>query len=369
MNEGDKLYKKDTKGKIRVWWIEYDEEKYRTHSGIDGGKIVTSGWIYCEEKNTGKANRTSVKQQVKLEVSAEYEKKLNQGKYHKSLEDVERGAKFVEPMLAQKYNAKKDIDFPYYSNPKLDGIRCIASKDKLQTRNGKDIVSCGHIEKTLQRFFNRYPDVVLDGELYNNEYKHDFEKIVSLVRKTKLKDDDITEIKKMVEYHIYDVVSDKKYDARYSFIVEELSGISPSIKIIECNTVNNEEDIQNFLDKYLKAGYEGQMLRNVSYPYEHKRSKSLIKHKTFEDEEAKIVDVLEGQGNWAGYAKSLIVELEDGTQQQSGMRGNFEKNKKVLDIKDQLIGTEVTVRHQGKTKEGKMRFPIVVNFWYKERDM
>ena len=43
-----KLYKIDTTGKTRVWWIESLSDRYRTHSGIDGGKIVVSGWQYPE---------------------------------------------------------------------------------------------------------------------------------------------------------------------------------------------------------------------------------------------------------------------------------------------------------------------------------
>ena len=54
MKNTQKLYKIDTKGKTRVWWMEYDNEKYRTHSGIDDGKIVVSGWQYPEAKNVGR---------------------------------------------------------------------------------------------------------------------------------------------------------------------------------------------------------------------------------------------------------------------------------------------------------------------------
>ena len=161
-----KLYKIDSKGKTRIWWIEYDEEKFRTHSGIDGGKIVVSGWQYPTAKNVGRANETTVDQQVLAEVDAEYTKKQNQGKYHKSIgESIYFGAKFYECMLADKYDAKKHTNFPYYSQPKLDGIRCLISKDGMQSRNGKPIVSCPHIMEALDPFFKKYPNVVLDGEL------------------------------------------------------------------------------------------------------------------------------------------------------------------------------------------------------------
>ena len=136
-----KLYKIDSKGQTRVWWLEYQDDRYRTHSGIDGGKIVVSGWQYPTAKNVGRSNETTVEEQVLAECLSEYVKKQNQGKYHTSIESANTGATFHECMLADKYDAKKHTNFPYYSQPKLDGIRCLVSKDGMQSRNGKPIVS------------------------------------------------------------------------------------------------------------------------------------------------------------------------------------------------------------------------------------
>lgn len=365
----DKLYKLDTKGKPRVWWIEYDEEKYRTHSGIVDGKIVTSGWIYAEEKNKGKANHTTIREQVKLEVDAEYEKKKYQGKYHTTLEEAASGAKFVEPMLAQKFSSKKNKDYPYFSQPKLDGVRCLVSKYHMQTRNGKDFVSCPHIAEELKSFFESNPDMVLDGELYNHDLKHDFEKIVSLVRKTKPTPEDIEETSKVVQYHVYDVITPepKTYMERYD-IISYLAGES-SIKVVYAEMMHNEEELNDMMGGYLSKGYEGQMLRVNVTPYEHKRSNSLLKNKEFDDAEFKIVDIIEGVGNWAGMAKSVEIKLDDETTQSSGMRGNFDFAKEILENRENILDTTVTVRYQGKTSDGKLRFPIVTHFWRGERDV
>jgi DNA ligase-1 len=369
----DKLYKIDSKGKTRVWWMEYDKslEAYRTHSGIDGGKIVVSGWQYPTMKNVGRSNETTVYEQAMAEIESEYTKKQNQGKYHPSVSAATSGASFHECMLADKYDAKKHTNFPYYSQPKLDGVRCLVSKDGMQSRNGKPIVSAPHILEALQPFFDKYPDIVLDGELYNHELKDNFEKIISLVRKTKPTAEDLKESKELVQYHVYDCIMDVEYSKRLRSlrIAFPAGRKTPYIKLVSTNPIEDEHDIETMLVHYLEQGFEGQMLRVPDSPYEGKRSKFLIKHKEFEDEEFEIVSIEEGKGNWAGAAKRIEIRLKDGTTQFSGVRGSLDMLKDVLYNANDYIGTDVTVRYQNKTEDNKLRFPVVVAFWKGKRDL
>ena len=53
------------------------------------------------------------------------------------------------------------------------------------SRNDKEWKNINHILEELKPFFQKYPNVVLDGELYNHDFKDDFESIISMVRKTK----------------------------------------------------------------------------------------------------------------------------------------------------------------------------------------
>lgn len=367
----EKLYKIDRKGNVRVWWMEYTDEAYRTCSGILDGAIVESGWVYPREKNVGKVNETSVAEQVLSEVQSKYEARMYQGKYHPSIEESKGGAKFIECMLAEKFNVKKHTKFPYISQPKLDGVRCLVSEDVMQTRNGKMFVSSPHIQDSLNDFFEQFPDYILDGELYNHELKSDFEKIISLARKTKPTKEDLTESKKMVKYHVYDVITPDPmtYEERYEFLVTHVMGRFNGVKVVPCVNVFSVEEVETKLGEYMEYGYEGQMLRDTSSPYEHRRSKSLIKHKEFEDDEFEIVDVIEGKGNWSGYAKAVVIQLPNGETQRSGMRGNFKNGKEILENKEAYIGTQVTVRYQNKTADGKLRFPVVVAFWKGKRDV
>jgi ATP-dependent DNA ligase len=373
--EAYRLYKIDSNGNTRVWWMEYDDEKYRTHAGIDGGKIVVSGWQYATAKNVGRANETTVKEQVLFEVCAEYQKKEFQGKYHLNVKDASKGATFHECMLADKYNPKKHNKFPYFSQPKLDGVRCLVSKDGMQSRNGKPIVSAPHIREILEPFFQCHPDAVLDGELYNHELKSDFEKLISLVRKSKPTADDLEESAEKIQYHVYDLVDGlpnmhlQTFMDRLGFInqFDYRSRYYPTVQVVKTTNIQDEHDIEMMLGEYLESGYEGQMLRVMDSPYEGKRSKNLIKHKEFEDDEFDIVSMEEGKGNWADAVKRIEIRLKDGTTQFAGVRGSFDT------LHDLLYNDEgykqVTVRYQNKTDDGKLRFPVVVAFWKDGRDL
>lgn len=368
-----KLYKIDTTGRVRVWWVESNDTSYRTHSGLKDGKIVVSGWQYPEEKNVGRANATTVAEQVQSEIASKYEGRLYQGKYAPSIEEAKQGAKFIECMLASKYDVKRHQDFPYWSQPKLDGIRCLVAEEGMQSRNGKPLLSSPHIRDVLDEFFAEFPGVILDGELYNHDLKEDFEKIISLARKTKPTEEDLQESAQMVEYHVYDIITEEPmtYSERMRFIKTNVEGKFPMIRAVPSFAVNSDEEIEERLGEYLEAGYEGQMLRVDKAPYEPKRSKNLIKHKTFEDEEFEIVDIIEGKGNWQGYAKRIEIRLPDGSTQHAGMRGTFKFAKELLENKDEYLegNSQVTIRYQNKTSDGKVRFPVAVAFWKGGRDL
>ena len=145
--------------------------------------------------------------QVVSEVDASYVKKQHQGKYHANKKHTSKGAQYIECMLADKYDAKKHNKFPYISQPKLDGIRCIVKKDGMWSRNGKRIVSAPHIFYAMESLFKDNPDLIFDGELYADKFANDFNAICSLVKKTKPTAEDLNASAKQIQYHIYDLPS------------------------------------------------------------------------------------------------------------------------------------------------------------------
>ena len=69
-------------------------------------------------------------------------------------------------MLAQKFEDRVDgLEFPLYSQPKLDGVRCIVYMQDgelvAKSRQGKPIDSVVHVLEELQPFFAENPNAVL----------------------------------------------------------------------------------------------------------------------------------------------------------------------------------------------------------------
>lgn len=353
------LYARTSNGSIQQWAIEITGNSFRTHEGIKDGKITTSMPTICEAKNVGRANETTPEEQAEAEAKSKWQKKLDSGYYEDITQiDVE---KFTEPMLAKKYDDEFESVFPVWSQPKLDGMRCVAKKDGLWSRNGKKIVSVPHIEALLKPYFAKYPLAILDGELYCDKLANDFNKIISLVKKTKPNKDDLEESAKTIQYWIYDTITKSNFEDRFNKLWESLDAIvkSPSLVKVPTVKVESQEQLDKLNGEYISSGYEGQMVR-MNKPYEQKRSKYLLKRKEFDDTEFELIDIFEGDGNRSGMAGYATIKLTDGRTCKSNIKGSQEWLKTLLQDAKDLKGKQVTVRHFKLTPDGIPRFPYIV---------
>lgn len=372
MIEHPKLYKRTNAGKVQAWWIQRDGAKYRTCHGYFGGATTTSEWTTAEPKNVGQANHRTAEMQALAEVISAYEKKVAKG-YTKTATEAASLETF-SPMLALKYEDRtKDVAAalakgPVFVQPKLDGIRCIATRHGLVTRNNKPIVSAPHIVEALAPIFKACPDVILDGELYNHELKHDFNQIVSLVKKTKPTDEDNARARELVEYHVYDTASDAAQDLRFQALFEllELCPAGSPVFFVDAEVAHNTRDVDMLYESFLADGYEGAMIR-LDEPYEQKRSKNLLKYKPTQDAEFEIVEICEGNGNRSGMAGYAVVRLPNGNTCHSNIKGDREFLRHTLASAAELVGKQATIEFFGFTPDGALRFPRIKAFHETER--
>jgi len=363
------LVKRRSDGGIQEWTIEVEGNAFRVTSGKRAGKKVVNEWTFCEGKNKGKSNETTDEEQATLEAKAKWQKKLD-GEYAIDTDSVD-DIGYVKPMLAKKWeDYENKVQLPVYTQPKLDGIRCIATKNGLKSRTGKEIVAVPHIFESLKPFFAEHPDVVLDGELYCDKFDNDFNAICSIVRKSKLTEQDVKNAE-VIEYHVYDVVDKSmRFSERIDFIDDNfLCGyryrrqphdqrLDHIIPVQTC-LAETKEYLDELYGQWQEQGYEGQMIR-LNEPYENKRSKSLLKRKEFQDSEYKILGWKEGIGNRAGTIGHLCFETKDGVKFNSNVKGNFGYLEEVLKQGDSLIGKSATIKYFHLTPDGVPRFPYVI---------
>lgn len=135
---------------------------------------------------------------------------------------------------------------------------------------------------------------------------------------------------------------------------------SAVIITVETYACHNKESLDKYYGEFLEAGYEGQMVR-LDKPYEHKRSKHLLKRKEFIDEEFVIVDVVEGAGNRTGTVGYMVMRMKDGRNFKSNVKGTFELLGEYLKDKKNLVGKKATVKFFCYTPDGIPRFPYITS--------
>jgi len=268
----------------------------------------------------------------------------------------------IKPMLAHKFDIKRvDYSKPVYIQPKLDGVRCLFTKDGAFSRTGKQFMNVAHIQLELISFFKDNPDVTLDGELYNHELKNDFEKIISLVRKQKPTADDRLEAKNLMQYHLYDFIDNKK--TNYQNRMHQLACAdiySSSIKHLPAYRVYKHEEALNMHhDAYLAKGYEGSILR-LDGPYKHGRSYDLMKFKDFSDTEATIIGYETGKGKREGTLGKFIMQDDDGNEFgcPPGKGYNYKDLANILNNIGDYIGKRATFTYFQRTQAGSYRHPL-----------
>lgn len=379
------LYKRDKNGKLMRWEILYDDVSYSTQYGYVDGVLTITLPTFVNQKNVGKSNETSIKDQVLLEVKSKIQYQLDHG-YSYEIPEIEKP---FAVSLAEKYIdrvEKNKLSFPYICQPKYDGVRCSIRKENgtfvMKSRANKDFVACPHIvmNEFIFNLFKKYPDMILDGELYNHELKDNFNKIVSIVKKVKLNIKDIEKSEKLIKYYIFDVYFIDKPDLTYTernkilqdafYSFADFSGCEYYEMVYDFNSTPfsqdtklkyvayNENDVEHYIDEFVNDGYEGIMLKK-DVPYFFGRSFDMLKYKRFKDEEYPIVDIEEGKGNLKGIASAIICKADNGTEFKAGIIGTQEYAKNLFENKSKYFGKLATVKYQELTpvKNGKGGVP------------
>jgi len=274
-----------------------------------------------------------------------------------------------KPMLAYPVSAKPiNYEDKIFIQPKLDGVRCVIQFEphnnqhnggevKAYSRTGKPWLNIEHILFNLKPWFILNPDVVLDGELYNHNLKNDFNKIISLVRKSKPTPEDRLEAAQYTEFHCYDIIDETMtFEERNRFIIQNVPR-NQCVKHVDTNYAYDDAHAKRVHKINLDHGYEGSIVR-TNDTYACKRSHNLRKFKDFHDTEATIVGFVEGKGKRKGTIGKFIAEDKDGVMFGMPVMDKFKYLQDNFKLMQGWVGKTATFTYFERTKANSYRHPL-----------
>jgi len=247
-------------------------------------------------------------------------------------------------MLAKVYHPGIDLK-DYWVSEKYDGMRGYWDGQKLLTRGGEAIFA-------PVWFTAGWPNVPMDGELWAG--RGQFQQAVSTVRKLTPDDNDWRNIRFMV----FDL------PAHGGIFTERIPALNSVVRQIDQSWVQavpqwkvaSHQALSQLLTQHVKAKGEGLMLHRGASLYLGARTDDLLKVKTHEDAEARVVGHLPGKGKYAGALGALLVEMP-------ALNGDKPIRFKIgtgLSDAERLtpppIGATVTYRFRGFNNSGIPRF-------------
>lgn len=292
----------------------------------------------------------------------------------------------MRPLLAAKCEDIEKLRYPVLATPKIDGIRCLCTKEGPLTRSLKEIPN-RHIFNVLNKsLFEGF-----DGELVVGDT---FQKCTSGIMSRGGTP--------MFTYWVFDMWNAEytAYNRRMELLearmahIRDTVGEQPFIKVLWPVRLDDPDDLRQYNEDALLRGFEGVMVRDPRGQYKHGRSTFregiLIKIKPFEDDEAQVIDLEELMHNDNDPMINSLGYMERSTHQEnmvrSGMLGSLvvlhpefgkfnvgtgfteEDRKKIWRNPKDYLGMMAKFRYQKIGMKEKPRCPVFMG-WRDPLDM
>lgn len=251
-------------------------------------------------------------------------------------------AKAAQPpplMLASLYRPGIALD-AYWLSEKYDGLRAYWDGTRLRTRGGDTVAAPAW-------FTAGWPTEPMDGELWAGRGR--FEEALSTVRQQTPDEESWRRIRFMV----FDLPAHPgtftDRIAAYHGVVSRID--QPWVRAVLQERVLSHAVLMARLDRLVRDGGEGLMLHRGDAPYRALRSDDLLKVKTHQDDEARVIAHLPGQGRHTGRLGALLVETPAGLRFRLGT--GFTDNQRE---RPPAVGEWVTYRFRGLNASGTPRF-------------
>ncbi|MDD2845897.1 MAG: DNA ligase [Rhodoferax sp.] len=246
-------------------------------------------------------------------------------------------------LLANVYRPGMDLQ-DYWVSEKYDGVRGYWDGQRLRTRGGEIIHAPAW-------FTAGWPAEPMDGELWAG--RGQFAQAQSTTRQQQASDAAWRALRFMVfDLPAHGGTFDQRLDALQTLVARIAQ---PWVQAVPQQRMASDAALQALLARTVRGGGEGLMLHRGASLYRAGRSDDLLKVKTHDDTEARVVGHIEGKGKHAGRLGALLVEMPSGQRFKLGTGlSDAERGD------PPPIGSWVTYRFRGTHDGGLPRFASFV---------
>jgi DNA ligase-1 len=243
-------------------------------------------------------------------------------------------------LLANDYDeASVDVS-RYWVSEKYDGVRAYWDGKQLVTRAGNTI-------HAPEWFTAGWPAQPLDGELWAG--RGQFEQVTATVRD--LEPDDSAW--RQIRFMVFDLPAHGgPFSSRLETLRSLLSGLHIDwLREVVQSRVADDASLHLQLERVAAGGGEGLMLHREDSLYRAERSDDLLKLKSHQDAEARVIAHLPGQGKYLGLLGALLVRDDSGFEFRIGTGFTDEQRRH-----PPPIGSRITYSYHNLTARGIPRF-------------
>ena len=240
-------------------------------------------------------------------------------------------------MLAASYSEKAigEINYPAYSQTKMDGMRCnirVQSDGtvEVRSRQGKLFETHGVFDKEgkqMRDFLDLYNEgfaITLDGELICKGEDGEIlprqigNGICNKANKGTISEKEASMLVMTVWDYIPepvfcgDVEDPLRYCERFDLLEKAFEKDYNALRLVETKIVYNLDEARSHYKEMLDRGEEGTILKDRSFGWKNTRSKLTVKFKEIKDIDLRVIDWKEGTGRNVGLLGALTAETEDG---------------------------------------------------------
>ncbi|MGH8821639.1 MAG: DNA ligase [Rhodoferax sp.] len=247
-------------------------------------------------------------------------------------------------MLANVYRPGVPLA-DYWVSEKYDGVRGYWDGQQLLTRGGERVHAPAW-------FTAGWPATPLDGELWAG--RGQFSHAVATVRQQTPND----AAWRGMRFMVFDLPAQGgPFTDRIPVLNRLLAKLAvPWVQPVAQSRMANAQALQALRTQTVALGGEGLMLHRGASLYRAQRNDDLLKVKTHEDAEARVVAHIPGKGKYTGMLGALLVQMPD-ERGQPGRR--FKLGTGFTDAQRQnppALGSWVTYRFRGLNDSGIPRF-------------